>query len=361
MSRSELGISIVLFIKDRLLYMLSIVVIIGLGCSVYFLEQKRYPGLIESGTIIYFVILALSVLGVWLVLDYVRQRYYFKQVIEALRRSDELNSATIVHSIVTEEQKLVSSLLQEQHRAYLNELNKYRRQQELHNHFVLQWVHHMKTPVSVVDLLMQEAVHQQPTTEHVVKSLIDSVQEETERMTRGLDMMLYTARLDKFELDLHVRRIALHEKIRGAINENKRLCIKNAIFPRIEGEAWMETDEKWILFVINQLIGNAIKYSKGKQGSKLLLIRLTTQGEGIGKLEVIDQGIGIASHDLSRIFDPFFTGENGRTTGESTGMGLYLAKQVCSRLGHRLTVSSELGTGTTFTIHFEPSGIHVMD
>lgn len=250
-----------------------------------------------------------------------RQRYYFKQVNEAIERSDDLNGATIVQSVVTAEQKLVSSLLQEQHRAYLNELNKYRRQQELHNHFVLQWVHHMKTPVSVVDLHMQEAIHDLPSSEGEQRALISSIQEETERMTRGLDMMLYTARLDKFELDLHVRRVALHEKIRSAINEHKRLCIKHSIFPRIEGEAWMETDEKWILFVINQLIGNAIKYSKGKQGSKHLLFRLTTQGEGMGTLEVVDEGIGIAPHDLPRIFDPFLQGKMGEQLVSQRGWG----------------------------------------
>lgn len=352
---------ITLFLKDRVLLALCVIAVIGLGCGLFLLERKRYPGLVDNGTIFYFIVLSLSALGVWLGLDYLRQRYYFKQLREALDRSDDLQAATIIQSMATGEQRLVSNLLLDQHRAYLNELNKHRRGQELHNHFVFQWVHHMKTPVSVIDLHTQEALQQPPDEAEAWKAVMSSVQEETDRLSRGLDMMLQTARLDKFELDLHVRRVPLHDLIRAAVNTHKRLCIRYSIFPRIEGEIEVETDEKWIVFVLNQLISNAIKYSKGKPGAKTLLFRMTTLGETFSKLEVIDEGIGIAPHDVPRIFDPFFTGENGRTTGESTGMGLYLAKKVCSRLGHSLKVSSRLGEGTTFIVEFNTGGIHVMD
>ncbi|MCR2806203.1 sensor histidine kinase [Paenibacillus soyae] len=354
---------LLVFMRDRLLNILCFIMLIGLCCCLYMLENVRYPGLIETATMLYFVLLAVVVYAAWLSIDYMRQRYYFKQVNEALERSDELGAATIIQSLATEEQKLVTRLIREQHRAYLNELNKYRRQQEMHNHFVMQWVHHMKTPVSVVDLLIQEARRQPPAGEEGWLELIGSIQEETERQTRALEIMLHTARLDKFELDLHIRRTALHELIRSSVNAHKRLCIRYSIFPKIEGEAWVETDDKWMMFVMNQLISNAIKYSKQKPGVKTLLFRLyAADGNGSGiRLQVIDSGIGIAPHDLPRIFEPFFTGENGRATGESTGMGLYLAKQVCSRLGIGIGAESELGAGTTFTLTFQTRGIHVLD
>lgn len=350
-----------MFLKDRLLNMLCVLTIIGLACCLYWLEQYRYPGFMEPEIIYYFILLAVFVYGVWLALDYMRMRYYYKQLREALERSDEMGAAMLIQSAATGEQKLAAWLMQDQHRAYLNELNQHKRQQEIHNHFVMQWVHHMKTPVSVVDLQVQEALTQPPLTEQEWMELLGSVREETERLTRGLEMMLYTARLDKFELDVHIRKAPLHDIIRGTINAHKRLCIQYSIFPRVEGEAWAETDEKWMTFVLNQLISNAIKYSKNKPGTKTLHFQLAEHADGSVRLRVTDAGIGIAAHDIARIFDPFFTGENGRTTGESTGMGLYLAKQVCNRLGHTLQVESELGVGTSFTIHFQPRGIHLMD
>ncbi len=354
------GLSVTLFFRDRLLYVLLCVLIVGLGVGFMLLEKKRYPGVIDTGTIYYFVVLALFFIVLWLIVDYIRQKAYYKQIGNAIERVDELQAVAIVQSMVTREQRLVAHLLEKQHNAYLNELGKYRRQQELHNHFVLQWVHHMKTPVSVIDLLAQEALQEMPSTKEGQKQLVVSMQEEAERMTRGLEMMLYTARLEKFEIDLHLKKIPLHELIRTVMNAHKRLCIRHSIFPQINGEAWVETDEKWMTVVLNQFVSNAIKYSKSKPGEKKLVFHLESNMNGGSKLSVTDEGAGIAPHDMSRIFEPFFTGENGRTAGESTGMGLYLAKQVCNRLGHGLSAASDLGVGTTFTVTFEPGGIHML-
>ncbi|MDN9009627.1 sensor histidine kinase [Brevibacillus laterosporus] len=354
------GLSVAVFFRDRLVYMFLCVLIVGLGVGFMLLEKKSYPDLIDMGTIYYFVMLALFFILLWMIVDYIRQKGYYKQIGIAIERADELQAVAIVQSMATREQRLVARLLEKQHNAYLNELGKYRRQQELHNHFVLQWVHQMKTPVSIIDLLAQEALQEMPSTKEGQKKLVVSMQEEAERMTRGLEMMLYTARLDKFEIDLHIKKIPLHELIRTVINAHKRLCIRYSIFPQIDGELWVETDEKWMMVVLNQFVSNAIKYSKSKLGEKRLVFHLESNMDKGSKLSITDEGAGIAPHDMPRIFDPFFTGENGRIAGESTGMGLYIAKQVCNRLGHGLLVESELSVGTTFTVTFEPRGIHIL-
>lgn len=349
------------FLWDRKFYILIYMIGMGIGSVMFLLDKMRYTDQIDTGTLYYFIELALFVLAVGLAIDFIRQRAYYRQMNEATYSAFELKDSTIVQAGVTMEQKAVQRLLEAQHSAYLTELGKYRRQQELHNHYVLQWVHHMKTPVSVIDLLAQEAQQQgYVQTKEQQKLLLDSMQEETDRMTRGLEMMLHTARLGKFELDLHIRTIALHEILRNVINANKKLCIRYSIFPRVEGEAYAESDEKWLTFVLNQLVSNAIKYSKRKPGSKKLTLRIE-KGDGVGtvKLSVEDEGIGIEAQDLSRVFDPFFTGENGRTVEESTGMGLYLAKQVCGRLGHDLSLASTVGEGTTAMLSFNPEGIHL--
>ncbi|MBW7455066.1 sensor histidine kinase, partial [Paenibacillus sepulcri] len=258
-----------------------------------------------------------------------------------------------VRSGVTGDQLAVQRLLQAQHEAYMNELSRYRKQQEIHQHFIHQWVHQMKTPISVIDLMIQHAEQaQEENNSPSSTQSLSSIREETERLTRGLDMMLYTARLDKFELDVRIRTVPLHEIARRVVNSYKRLCIKYSIYPQITGEALVQTDEKWIAFVMNQLVGNAIKYSKHKQGTKKLLLLIETEN-GKTALKVKDEGIGIPAHDLPRVFDPFFTGDNGRLVEESTGMGLFLAKSVCGKLGHGLAVESVPGGGgTTLTISF---------
>ena len=102
-------------------------------------------------------------------------------------------------------------------------------------------------------------------------------------------------------------------------------------------------------FIIGQLITNGVKYSKDYSNY------LTIKSEENNKyviLSIIDEGIGIVSKDLKRVFAPFFTGENGRKFGESTGMGLYLVKKVCDDLGHKVSIKSEVGKGTEVSIYF---------
>ncbi|MHA6483107.1 sensor histidine kinase [Paenibacillus sp. strain BS8-2] len=353
-SRRMLG----MFLRDRLLSIVTVIVVALLAVGMLLLEQWRYPGMVETGTIYYFILLSLVVLIVWLGVDFIRQRYYFKQLLEALGRTDELQATAIMQSAVTGEQRIALDLLQEQHNAFLKELNRYRRSQEIHNHFVLQWVHHMKSPISVIHLHMQEGVERGWDTTEEQRAMAESMLEETERITRGLEMMLHTARMDKFELDLHIRRLPLHELVRTVINLHKKLCIRYSIFPKVEGELWVESDEKWMTFVLHQVVSNAVKYSKGKPGAKALMFKLYELEDGKGRLWVSDEGVGIAPQDIQRVFDPFFTGENGRTSGESTGMGLYLTKQVLQKLGHGIRIQSEIGHGTQVELTFEPGGIH---
>ncbi|HWO95695.1 MAG TPA: sensor histidine kinase [Bacillus sp. (in: firmicutes)] len=338
---------VALFLRDRLIYVLSGFLIISTGVCLMLLENARYPGLMDTSPIYYFVAATAFFLILGLAVDYIRQREYYKQLRNAIERSDEIHVEAIVQSAVTAEQQLVARLLDQQMSAYLNKLGAYRRQQELHNHFVLQWVHHMKTPLSVIDLLLQETTKELPSSEKELKELAFSLHEEADRMSRGLEMLLHTARLEKFEMDLHLNKTPLHDVIRDVLIAHKRLCIRHNVIPQIHGEMWTETDEKWMTVVLNQIVSNAIKYCKNKHGVKNLIFHLEQNTDTSSKLSITDEGSGIAPHDIPRVFDPFFTGENGRSAGESTGMGLYLAKQVCSRLGHELSVSSEFGIGTT--------------
>lgn len=347
------------FLLDRLPYIAAFYVALVFVILVMSLEFHRDSYTPNVSNLLYIAILATVVALGWLAWDYARQRPYYRQVADMIA-ADKPTALSImrVQGGVTREQLAVQRLLEQQHKAFADELADYRRQREQHLHFTNQWVHHMKTPVSVIDLLLQQAAEYEGTDEDD-PALRSSLREELERISRGLEMMLHTARLDQFNMDVRIERVSLLPLVRDMINSHKKACIRTSIFPRVDGsDAIVETDAKWLTFVLNQFMTNAIKYSKDKPGSKTLQFTISTQPDGGRSISVTDEGIGIAEHDLPRVFDPFFTGENGRLVEESTGMGLYLAREVCSRLGHDLAIESELGSGTTITIYFHNSAIH---
>ncbi|WP_127531767.1 sensor histidine kinase [Paenibacillus kobensis] len=344
------------FLLDRLPYIAAFYLALIFVILVFSLERSRDGYVPGISNIVYMFVLASVVALGWLIWDYARQRPYYRQVADMLAE-DKPSAVSIVRvqDGVTREQQAVQKLLAHQHKAFADEIADYRRQREQHLHFTNQWVHHMKTPVSVIDLLLQQAAEQPAAGDDPM--LRSSIQEELERISRGLEMMLHTARMDQFRMDVRIDRVPLLPLIRQTINGHKKACIRASIFPRVEGaEAVVETDGKWLAFILNQLITNAVKYSKDKPGSKTLQFTVEPLSGGGFVLSVTDQGIGIAEHDLPRVFDPFFTGENGRLIEESTGMGLYLAREVCGRLGHDIAVESELGSGTTVIIYFHDSG-----
>ncbi len=204
-----------------------------------------------------------------------------------------------------------------------------------------QWVHQMKTPISVIEMLLQD---ERPLDKK-------NVQEEIDRLRRGLDMVLVNARLENFEEDMQVEQIPLKTIVTATVNENKRLFITNRVFPEIhiEDDIIVASDSKWLRFIIGQFVTNAVKYTF--EENKKIVMSAIKQDDHI-QLAICDEGIGIPASDLSRVTKAFFTGENGRKTGESTGMGLYLAKEICGKLGHQLDITSEVGKGTIVTVTF---------
>lgn len=308
----------------------------------------------------YIALLVALVISAWLAAGWLRRKSFARELAEAWRQAaaGEASASLALASPVTREQRAIAELMARLYTVHANELSALRRQQEFHRHFTARWVHQMKTPLSVIELLMQR--HPDPADAARPGDNERSVLEETDRLRHGLDTMLHTSRLDKFELDASFRAVSLSEIARAVLGEYKRPFIRRSIFPSLEGEATVETDAKWLAFILGQLVSNAIKYAKKSERPQRLLIRIEERPDGSALLRVTDEGIGIAAEDLPRLFEPFFTGINGRLTGESTGMGLYLAKQACTRLGIGFRIDSEQGEGTTATLEFRPSGIHRM-
>lgn len=197
------------------------------------------------------------------------------------------------------------------------------------------WVHQIKTPISVMRMILQS----EDTEKHrELAAQLFSIEQYVE-------MVLGYLRLESTSTDFVFQNCDLDGMIRQAIRKYAPLFVRKRIrlvYEPVNMEVL--TDEKWFLFILQQVLSNAVKYTA--QGS----ITITAGADKI--LRIKDTGIGIAKEDLPRIFDHGFTGYNGRTHKKATGLGLYLCRLTANRLSHKIAVTSEIGKGTEVSIDF---------
>lgn len=323
-----------LFLKDNrgyiIIYFLSLLITLSYIILLGSLDSSEFFYILVFNTFILF-----TFLGV---------RYYKNREIYNLlnKNLNDLNETVLDlgNSVLGEG---ISNILNQMNSLYISELVDKNKNHEEHLMFINQWVHQMKTPLSIIQLKMQEDEGELP---------IENIRDEVYKLNKGLNMAMYFARLDSFQKDFVIDKVSLYKLVMNKINEEKTIFIKNKMKPIVEIDKNIEiySDLKWIKFILEQIIVNAIKYSKGL--GKELIIKAEENFEYV-TLMVIDKGIGINKKDIRRVFDPFFTGENGRKYGESTGMGLYIVKKVCDNLGHIISIDSTIGCGTTIIIKFK--------
>lgn len=265
-----------------------------------------------------------------------RRRLYNKRVDDAEQLSETLSFLGFYPL-----PEHVQYLLRQQYKQYEGEVIALRSKQDEYLTYVDLWAHQMKTPLAVIELMAQDAD----------EPLSSDLREEVDRLKNGLDMMLHMARLRTVERDFLFKKISVKKMFETLINEHRRLFIRNQIFPKMtvaSEDMVVYSDEKWLYFILEQCIHNAVKYS-GENGKYVTLVAYETNGKSI--LEVQDQGVGIPLADQKRVFEPFFTGENGRIfRRESTGIGLYIVAEICEYLGHEVEIESVVGAGTTIRI-----------
>lgn len=299
---------------------------------------KNLGGFNTVENMYYFIFLSNFLLAVFLLYRYLsRKRLYDKLSNMPSTLEDTLSSAG--NTPVSEG---VNRLLRTQYNLYQEQIQMYKRKQEEHLTFIHQWVHQMKTPISVIHLILQE---------NEGEPYVENIHKELERISRGLNMALNMARFDSFQHDFAVETVLLHSIVSEVVNEQKRYFIRKKVYPevRMDSNMSVKSDRKWLKFIVEQLLVNAIKYTEGE--NKKVIISAYESGKN-KVLEVKDQGVGIPKKDIRRVFEPFYTGENGRRFGESTGMGLYLVNEVCKRLEHNIELESKPEEGTSVRIIF---------
>ena len=239
----------------------------------------------------------------------------------------------------TGEDQVYYQLLKMAGKSMLEQIGEVERERLEYKEYIEQWIHEIKTPITAMKLLCEN--HRTDWTKELLLEL-----EKTNRFT---EQALYYARSEHTEKDYSVREMALSQVVHQAIADNKYLLLQGGM--RLEVEEMQDTvysDEKWVRFILNQLIANAVKYRTEQP-----VLRISThkrQDQVVLVME--DNGIGIAASDLPRIFEKGFTGQNGRMVQQSTGIGLYLCKRLCEKLGIGIAAeSSEQGTAISLAFH----------
>ncbi len=218
--------------------------------------------------------------------------------------------------------------MQEKNQNLLKETEK--KQMERNDYFLL-WTHQIKTPMAALRLLLEQREDSM------------NLKQELFKIEQYVDMMLQYQRLSDISNDLLLKEEELGNLIRRAVKKFGIIFIQKGIrLDLAEFESKIVTDQKWFCFAIEQILSNSLKYSDG--GS--IRIYLTDQETGKLTLCIEDEGSGIKAEDLPRIFERGFTGYNGRGSAKSTGIGLFMCKQILDKLGFEIWVHSEEGKGT---------------
>ena len=300
--------------------------------------------LIASGngiqTVLFVLVVWLIILISCLLLFYYSRKKYLDKLLDMTEKLDE---RYLLPEIMQEperaDEQVFYQIMKMSEKSMLEHIGEIQRERQEYKEYIEQWIHEVKTPITAMKLIC----------ENNRCSFTRDLMAELENINRFTEQALYYARSEHTEKDYSVREMALSQVVHQAIADNKYLLLQSGM--RLEVEEMQDTvysDEKWVRFILNQLIANAVKYR-----TKQPVLRISTHKQQDQVVLVVeDNGIGIAASDLPRIFEKGFTGQNGRMVQQSTGIGLYLCKRLCEKLGIGITAeSSEHGTAISLSFH----------
>ena len=200
------------------------------------------------------------------------------------------------------------------------------------------WVHQIKIPIAAMHILLQSVEDKNPALPE-----LKEMKMELFKMEQYVEMVLTYLRMEDMSGDLQFEKVSLDKILKQSVRKYSQMFILQKI--RLDYrpvERIVLTDEKWLEFVTEQILSNALKYTKNGGEIRICL----EEKRGRECLVIEDNGIGIQAEDLPRVFEKGFTGYNGRADKKSTGIGLYLCKKIMDKMGHKIWIDSEVGKGT---------------
>lgn len=305
--------------------------VFGIVFSLYDLE-------IEA---IYYSVMLCSFIGlIYICINFIN---YYKKHVQLYKLQNEISiSLENLPSPKTLMEEDYTNLILNLNKEYKNYISKSDIAKSDMIDYYTMWVHQIKTPISAMKLLIQ-------TSESEISSDLSS---ELFKIEQYVEMVLSYIRLGSNENDFVIKEYDLDNIVRQAIRKYAPLFIRKKINLDFQPTNYkVLTDEKWLVFVIEQLLSNAIKYTnKGK----ISIYPLEDK-----KLVIEDTGIGISKEDIPRIFDKGFTGYNGRTDKKATGLGLYLCKNILDKLSHKISIESEVGVKTKVILDLSMLNVNI--
>ena len=324
------------FIKDKVILIVTIILAL---ISIEILLLAYPVGIVVK---IYITAIIVMVVVISLLLEYKRKQHFYNQL---KANMDELKEKYLISEIIKIpnfiEGKILKEVIQDTGKSMLENVNYYKNIQEEYKEYIELWIHEVKIPIAVSKMIIENHKNE----------IAKSIDEELDKVENYTEQALYYARSNAVEKDYIITKTNLKEIVNGAILKNKSSLLNERVTLELQDlEQEVYTDSKWATFIINQIIQNAIKYSK-EEDKKIEIFAKAKNDKVI--LYIKDNGIGIKQGEITRVFERGFTGENGRRIGQkSTGIGLYLCKKLCDKLGLGIELNSKKDEGTEVRIIF---------
>ena len=290
--------------------------------------------------------------------DYNRKKHFYNGLQENILKMDK---AYLVLETLEKpdflEGQLIADALYEIDKSMAENVALYQKNNKDFSEYIEMWLHEVKLPLSAISLKLHNLLQQKPLVDTEYKKLLA----ETRRIESLVNQVLYYVRSGSMEKDYHISKISVAEIIHETAMTYRENLQDNEMNLLIEtgemdiNKTIVNTDQKWFTFIMGQLISNSIKYKK-TEGDSFVKIVVRSENEYDKKrgssieITLEDNGIGIPEEDLNRVFEKTFTGFNGEGRTKSTGMGLYIVKELCRKLGHTVSIESKQGEWTRVSI-----------
>lgn len=333
------------FIKDRLSSILIFII------SYFIILLMLFAFKVTSSLIIAITIIDLCLGITLLLIDFYSKKSFYDSL---LSNTDRLDKKYLVLETMKKpdfyEGKMIVHTLYEINKSMIENVKKYKNSMNDFKEYVEMWIHEVKIPIATLMLMG-----------HNHKSKISKeYMEQVKKLDCYIDQILYYVRSENVEKDFIITESSLIDIIRSVTIKNKDDLLENKIDLIVEDiNVKVLTDSKWLEFILNQILNNSIKYKRNHINSYIKIYGKNQKDKFT--LNIYDNGIGIPDRDLSQVFCKSFTGENGRTRTKSTGMGLYIAKKLCDKLGHTIEIESIVNEYTNIKISFHKNDFYKIE
>ena len=291
---------------------------------------------------IYIPLIIMGLYMISIIIEYFKRKKFYDNLLKMLEELDEKYLITeIIKTPNFLEGQIFKNSLEQIDKSMLENVNKYKYMTEDYKEYIELWIHEIKIPIATSKMVI----------ENNKNAITKSINEELDKVENYIEQALFYARSNTVEKDYYIRKVVLKEIVNESIKKNKSSLIQEKISIDIHDlEIEVNTDNKWIVFILNQIIQNSIKYRK-KENSVIEIY--ANQGKENVILYIKDNGIGIKQGEITRVFEKGFTGTNGRLSNKkSTGIGLYLCKKLCNKLGIGIELNSVQNEGTEVKLVF---------